>query len=96
MSSENWTVKLTRQAVKDLKHWRKANSKVFQKCLLILQELEIDPTNLETRGRPEWLRANLSGCMSRRITRADRCVYQVLKKEKIIKVLQMRFHYDDR
>ena len=46
-------------------------------------------------GHPEWLKGKLAGCMSRRITWADRCVYQVLKKKKIIKVLQMRFHYDD-
>lgn len=91
----NWRVKLTNQVEKDLKHWKKINIKIFKKCVEILQELEVDPINLETTGQTEWLKGNLSGCMSRRITQTDRCVYQVLKEEKIIKVLQMRFHYDD-
>jgi len=91
----NWRVKLTNQAEKDLKHWQKTNTKIFRKCVDILQELEVDPTSLETTGQPEWLKGNFSGCMSRRITQTDRCVYQVLKEERIIKVLQMRFHYDD-
>lgn len=94
MSSENWIVRLTRQAEKDLRHWQKANLKVFQKCLKILKELENNPTSLETTGHPEWLKGNLTGCISRRITQSDRCVYQVFEEEKIIKVLQMRFHYD--
>lgn len=95
MSSKKWIVRFSRQAEKDLNFWRMSNDRIFQKCLGMLRELEVDPTNLETTGQPEWLKGELLGCMSRRITRADRCVYQVLKKKKIIKVLQMRFHYDD-
>lgn len=95
MSSKNWTIKLTHQAEKDLRFWRKTNPQTFKRCLRVLQELELNPTNLETIGRPEWLKGKLSGCMSRRITLVDRCVYQVLRNEKIIKVLQLRFHYDD-
>ena len=95
MCSTLWTVKLTRHAEKDLRFWYKTNKSVYQKCLEILNQLETDPTNLDTVGQPEWLKKPLSGCMSRRITERDRCVYEVLKKERIIKVLQMRFHYDD-
>ena len=95
MSLENWTVKLTPQAEKDLKYWRKTNQQVFQKCLKILKKLETNPIELGDVGHPEWLKGRLSGCMSLRITRVDRCVYEVIGKEKIIKVLQMRFHYDD-
>lgn len=91
----NWIVKLSRQAEKDLKYWRKRDIQIFQKCLHILQELKVNPTKLDTIGHPEWLKGKLKGCMSRRISRADRCVYQVLKKERIIKVLQLRFHYDE-
>ena len=87
MSSKKWNVKLTRQAERDLKYWRKTDEQVFQKCLQILKLLEVAPTNLNTPGHPEWLKGPLSGCMSRRITYLDRYVYQVLKKEKSIKVL---------
>lgn len=90
-----WIVKLTRQAEKDLKHWQKTNKNTFQKCLDILKQLETEPTNLQTVGQPEWLKGNLAGCMSRRVTKADRCVYEVLLKQRTIKVLQIRFHYDD-
>ena len=95
MSSMIWAVKLSRQAEKDLRFWKRSNASIFQKCLDVLEQLENDPLNLETIGRPEWLKKPLSGCMSRQITERDRCVYEVLRKERIIKVLQMRFHYDD-
>lgn len=95
MSSENWSVLLTPQAEKDLKFWQKTNPPIFRKCAQILQLLKTEPMNLDTVGNPEWLKGKLSGCMSRRISHADRCVYQIISKERIIKVLQMRFHYDD-
>lgn len=91
----NWTVKLSRQAKTDFKFWKNSNVQIFQKCLDIMKQLETDPTNLKTVGNPEWLKGKLFGCMSRRITYADRCIYQVFGKSKIIKVLQLRFHYDD-
>lgn len=91
----NWRVKLSSQAEKDLKHWKRTNAKILHKCLQILKEVENGPTNLETVGNPEWLKGNLSGCISREITKKDRCVYQVFKNNRMIKVLQMRFHYDD-
>lgn len=96
MSSKSWTVKITRHAERDLKFWRKTNHKVFQKCVELLYEIENDPTNLETTGCPEWLKGNFSHCMSRRLTKGDRCVYEVIAKDRVIKVLQMRFHYDER
>ena len=91
----NWTVKLSRQAKEDLKYWQKTKQSIFQKCLGILKELEDNPTNLNTTGLPEWLKGKLAGCMSRRITKYDRCVYQVLDEKRVIKVLQLRFHYAD-
>jgi len=95
MSSKTWIVKLTRQAEKDLGYWAKNNPKIFDKCLHILTTLENDPLSMKTTGYPKWLKGELTGCMSRRITHADRCVYQVVKENRTIKVLQMRFHYDD-
>ncbi|MFQ5677281.1 MAG: Txe/YoeB family addiction module toxin [bacterium] len=78
-----------------MKYWQKTSKNTFQKCLDILKQLETEPTNLQTVGKPEWLKGNFTGCISRRITKADRCVYEVLEKQKTIKVLQMRFHYDE-
>jgi toxin YoeB len=78
-----------------LKHWHRTDRAIFEKCVALLKELEIDPTNLETTGRPEWLKGELTGCMSRRINQVDRCVYEVHADNQSIVVLQMRFHYDD-
>jgi toxin YoeB len=90
-----WLIKLTRQAERDLKYWRRHDRATFDKCLELLKQLEADPTNLETSGHPEWLKGDLAGCMSRRINQSDRCVYEVLRDSQVIRVLQMRFHYDD-
>jgi toxin YoeB len=90
-----WLIKLTRQAEGDLKYWRRHDRATFDKCLELLKQLEADPTNLETSGHPEWLKGDLAGCMSRRINQSDRCVYEVLRDSQVIRVLQMRFHYDD-
>jgi toxin YoeB len=90
-----WLIKLTRQAERDLKHWHRHDRVTFEKCLELLKQLETDPTNLETSGHPEWLKGDLAGCMSRRINQSDRCVYEVLGDMHVIRVLQLRFHYDD-
>ena len=96
MSSKSWKVKLSKQSESDLKYWYKTDKKIYKKVLKILEILETNPTNLNTIGKPEWLKGNLTGFMSRRINQVHRCVYQVFRKEKIIKVLQMRWHYDNR
>ncbi|MGR3220817.1 MAG: type II toxin-antitoxin system YoeB family toxin [Candidatus Anammoxibacter sp.] len=85
MQSTNWTIKLTRRAKVDLKFWKNSNSRIYQKCIDILKQMEYDPTNLKTTGNPEWLKGKLSGCMSHKISKTDRCVYQVLGENKIIK-----------
>ena len=90
-----WLVKLTRQAELDLKYWHRYDRATFEKCLELLKQLETDPTNLETVGHPEWLKGDLAGCMSRRINQSDRCVYEVLGDAHVIRVFQLRFHYDD-
>lgn len=91
-----WQVSLTKQACQHLDYWEKNQKNTFKKCTAILKLLETDPMNLKTIGKPEWLTGSLSGHMSRRITGKDRCVYQVFQIEKIIKVIQMRFHYDEK
>lgn len=91
--SESWKVVLTKPAFRDLEYWQKANPGIYQKTLEILELLKTEPLNLNTVGKPEWLKHNLTGCMSRRITKSDRCVYRVFAEEKIIQVLQLRHHY---
>lgn len=93
--SDDWKVILTKQAFKHLQYWQTAEKGIYQKALEILELLKTQPLDLNTIGKPEWLKGNLAGCMSRRITQADRCVYRVYREEKIIQVLQLRFHYDD-
>jgi toxin YoeB len=42
----------------------------------------------------EFLKDNLKGAVSRRISKQHRLVYEVLEKERAIKVIMMWTHYD--
>jgi len=85
-----WQLAFTRQARKDAKKVQGANLRPqAEKLLEILRE---DPF----RNPPpyEKLAGDLSGACSRRITLQHRLVYQVLEKERIVKVLRMWTHYE--
>ena len=80
----------TKQAVKDAKKIKEAGLKPKVEALLkILQE---DP--FRTPPRYEKLVGDLAGAYSRRINIKHRLVYQVLKDEKIVKVIRMWTHYE--
>ncbi len=89
----NWNVKYTSNAKKDLIFWFKNNEKTYDKIKNMVEEIRDNPFNLELSGKPELLSGNYKGCISRRINKKDRLVYKPIKKDKIIKVLQCRFHY---
>jgi Txe/YoeB family toxin of toxin-antitoxin system len=80
----------TRQAQKDAKRIAEAGLKERTQSLLDL--LAADP--FRSPPRYEKLVGNLAGAYSRRITIQQRLVYQVLEKEKVVKVLRMWTHYE--
>jgi Txe/YoeB family toxin of toxin-antitoxin system len=85
-----WTLHFTPQAQKDARKLAAAGLK--KKALVLLEILQEDPF----RSPPpfEKLVGDLAGALSRRINIQHRLVYQVLKKEKAVKVLRMWTHYE--
>lgn len=85
-----WRLAYTKHAVRDAKKLAKSNLKPKAESLLdILRE---DP--LQTPPPYERLVGDLAGAYSRRINIQHRLVYQVLEKERIVKVLRMWTHYE--
>jgi toxin YoeB len=85
-----WRLAYTKHAVRDAKKLAKSNLKPKAESLLdILRE---DP--FQTPPPYERLVGDLAGAYSRRINIQHRLVYQVLEKERIVKVLRMWTHYE--
>ena len=85
-----WRLVYTKQAQKDAK--KVAGAGLKEKVQTLLDVLAKDPF---TSPPPfEKLIGDLSGAYSRRINIQHRLVYQVLKTERIVKVLRMWTHYE--
>ena len=85
-----WRVVFARQAQKDAKEV--ASSGLRSKAEHLLGILKKNP--FQSPPPFEKLVGDLTGAYSRRITIQHRLVYQVLKREKILKVLRMWTHYE--
>ena len=86
----SWTLVYTKQARKDAKKLAAAGLK--SKALAILKILEKNPW--QNPPPYEKLTGDLTGACSRRINIQHRCVYQVLEKEKTVKVIRLWTHYE--
>ena len=85
-----WRVLFTKQAQKDARKIAVAGLK--PKAGALLDILAENP--LQNPPPYEKLLGDLAGAYSRRINIQHRLVYQLLKKEKIVKVLRMWTHYE--
>lgn len=85
-----WTLHYTKQAQKDAR--KLASSGLKDKAQELLRIIENNP--FQTPPPYEKLVGDLAGAYSRRINIQHRLVYQVLEKEKAIKVLRLRTHYE--
>ena len=86
-----WQVLFTKQAQKDAKNI--AKSGLREKTEVLLEVLARNP--LQTPPPFEKLVGDLEGACLRRINIQHRLVYQILKKEKVVKVIRMWSHYGD-
>jgi len=86
-----WQVLFTKQAQKDAKKAQSAGLRTKIESLLAV--LARDP--LQSPPPYERLVGDLDGAYSRRISIQHRLVYQVLEKEKVVKVIRMWTHYGD-
>jgi toxin YoeB len=85
-----WTLYYTKQAQKDAR--KLASSGLKEKAEELLRVIENDP--FQKPPPYEKLVGDLAGAYSRRINIQHRLVYQVLDKEKAIKVLRLWTHYE--
>lgn len=90
MSGGSWRLIFTPQAARDAKKLRRSGLKAKTEALLRI--LQTDPF----RSPPpfEKLIGDLAGAYSRRINIQHRLVYQVLRRERVVKVLRMWTHYE--
>ncbi len=79
----------TKQAQRDAK--KIAASGLKENVIRLLKILERDP--FHSPPRFEKLLGDLQGAYSRRINIQHRLVYQVLEKERVVKILRMWTHY---
>ncbi len=80
----------TQRAKKDADLIKKSNLK--DKVLKLLDSISKDPYFYPPEF--EFLKGELTNAISRRINKQHRLVYQVLEKEKAIKIIMMWTHYE--
>lgn len=85
-----WEVVFTKQAQKDAKKLAAAGLK--PKAIELLEILRENP--FQTPPLFEKLVGDLAGAYSRRINIKHRLVYEILEKEKVVKVIRMWTHYE--
>lgn len=76
-------------AWEDYLHWQATDKKVLKRVNLVIRDCMREP--YDGIGKPEPLRANLSGWWSRRITGEHRLVYRADPGRLVI--MQCRHHY---
>jgi len=85
-----WRLAYTKQAQKDAK--KLAASGLKEKARALLAVLEANP--YQNPPPYEKLVGDLAGAYSRRINIQHRVVYQILDRERIVKVLRLWTHYE--
>ncbi|RRR71964.1 MAG: Txe/YoeB family addiction module toxin [Candidatus Viridilinea halotolerans] len=81
----------TRSAWDDYLWFQEHDRKLLKRINLLIQDIVRSP--YEGIGKPEALKANLSGYWSRRVNDEHRLVYRVNANEVII--VACRYHYTD-
>ena len=85
-----WVLVYSKQALKDAKKLKAAGLR--PKAEVLLAVLQADP--LQNPPPFEKLVGDLAGAYSRRINIHNRLVYEVFPKQKKVRVLRMRTHYE--
>lgn len=85
-----YKLRFSAQTIEDIKvHKKSGNKIILNKIRLLLEELTIHP--FEGTGKPEFLKHQLTGLCSRRISKEHRLIYRV--DEDIITILSAKGHY---
>jgi toxin YoeB len=76
-------------AFEDLAWWVQHDRSQALRIIKLIRDIQRDP--FSGVGKAEPLKAELSGCWSRRIDQEHRIVYQVFENK--IRILACRYHY---
>jgi len=75
----------------DYQYWVKTDKKILKRINTLLEDIKRNPSDANGLGKPERLKGNYRGYLSRRITSEHRLVYKIV--DGLIVVAQCRFHY---
>jgi toxin YoeB len=75
----------------DYQYWVRVDKKIHKRINTLLEDIKRNPNDAHGLGKPERLKGNYQGYLSRRITSEHRLVYKIL--DDLIIVAQCRFHY---
>ncbi|MDP9156569.1 MAG: Txe/YoeB family addiction module toxin [Pseudomonadota bacterium] len=87
MSSLN--IMWTAEAWDDCIYWQRQDKKTLKRINQLIKDTQRTP--FEGVGKPEPLKANLTGFWSRRIDETNRLVYEVADSQ--INIVSCRYHY---
>ena len=75
----------------DYEYWVHNDRKIVKRINVLLADIKRNPDDQNGLGKPERLKENFNGYISRRITSEHRLVYKIIGD--LIVVAQCRFHY---
>jgi toxin YoeB len=85
------------QFFEDISKLKTENAKLSGKVWELVECISNNiSTPLNGLGKPEFLKGQLAGCYSRRITDKHRVIYRIDTKNEIIHLLSCYGHYDDK
>jgi len=80
----------SREACSDYVYWQGQDKKTLKRINKLIADTQRSPS--EGIGRPEPLKENLSGFLSRRIDETNRLVYAVDNNQ--LTIISCRYHYE--
>jgi len=75
----------------DYQYWVENDKKTFKRINLLLNDIKRNPNDSNGLGKPERLKENFQGYVSRRITSEHHLIYKII--DELIVVAQCRYHY---
>lgn len=76
----------------DYLHWQQHDRALLRRINALIKDICRDPESGDGLGKPERLKGNLSGYLSRRINQEHRLVYAI--KDDTLLIVMCRYHYE--
>ena len=91
----SYKLEFAKQADEDLLAIKRSGNKnSLNKAIKLLYELEQHPKT--GTGKPEVLKGYDGTIYSRHVNHTDRLVYQILEEDKVVRIIQVLNHYQDK